>query len=185
MGLVSLGLQNKNCTWKSYDGISGVVQAPTLNMCSFLFSLNKDMGSPQDSDAWALLALKDANNHHNVVGMSPGTQTSSSSPASGSGSLKNNEPPPLPGGNPPPIAKIQGKEFEFLVRQDRVVIGRHSSTRGEVDINMGHSSFISRKHIEIYHEDGNFYLVCNGKNGVFVDGAFQCKGGPPLQLAKT
>ena len=142
------------------------------------------MGSPQDSDAWALLALKDANNHHNVVGMSPGTQTSSSSPASGSGSLKNNEPPPLPGG-PPPIAKIQGKEFEFLVRQDRVVIGRHSSTRGEVDINMGHSSFISRKHIEIYHEDGNFYLVCNGKNGVFVDGAFQCKGGPPLQLAKT
>ena len=38
---------------------------------------------------------------------------------------------------------------------------------------------------EIYHEDGNFYLVCNGKNGVFVDGAFQCKGGPPLQLAKT
>ena len=60
-----------------------------------------------------------------------------------------------------------------------------SSTRGEVDINMGHSSFISRKHIEIYHEDGNFYLVCNGKNGVFVDGAFQSKGGPPLQLAKT
>ena len=39
--------------------------------------------------------------------------------------------------------------------------------------------------LEIYHEDGNFYLVCNGKNGVFVDGAFQCKGGPPLQLAKT
>jgi len=147
------------------------------------------MGSPQDSDAWALLALKDANNmhHRDAVGMSPSRQTSTgSSPASGS-SLKNNDNTPLSdrGSGPPAIAKIQGKEFEYLVRQDRVVIGRHSSTRGEADINMGHSSFISRKHIEIYHEDGNFYLVCNGKNGVFVDGAFQCKGGPPLQLAKT
>ena len=48
------------------------------------------MGSPQDSDAWALLALKDANNHRDrdVAGMSPGNQTSvSSSPASGT-SLK-------------------------------------------------------------------------------------------------
>ena len=72
----------------------------------------------------------------------------SSSPASGS-SLKNNDNTPLSdrGGGPPAIAKIQGKEFEYLVRQDRVVIGRHSSTRGEADINMGHSSFISRKHI--------------------------------------
>ena len=72
----------------------------------------------------------------------------SSSPASGS-SLKNNDNTPLSdrGSGPPAIAKIQGKEFEYLVRQDRVVIGRHSSTRGEADINMGHSSFISRKHI--------------------------------------
>jgi forkhead box protein K len=85
----------------------------------------------------------------------------------------------------PPLAKIQGKEFESLMCKERIFVGRNSSTRGEVDINMGHSSFISRKHIEIYHEDGQFYLLCNGKNGVFVDGAFQCKGGPPLQLAKT
>ena len=36
------------------------------------------MGSPQDSDAWALLALKDANNmhHRDAVGMSPSRQTS-------------------------------------------------------------------------------------------------------------
>ena len=76
------------------------------------------------------------------------TLFTSSSPASGS-SLKNNDNTPLSdrGGGPPAIAKIQGKEFEYLVRQDRVVIGRHSSTRGEADINMGHSSFISRKHI--------------------------------------
>ena len=82
-------------------------------------------------------------------------------------------------------AKVSSKDFDFWMKNDRVVIGRHSSTRGEVDINMGHSSFISRKHIEIFHEDGNFFLICNGKNGVFVDGAFQCTGGAPLQLAKS
>lgn len=85
-----------------------------------------------------------------------------------------------------PIAKLQGKEFEYLVRQNRLIIGRNSSTKGEVDVNMGHSTFISRKHIEIYYEeDGNFYLICNGKNGVFVDGIFQRKGALPLLLAKT
>ena len=139
------------------------------------------MGSPQDqSDAWALLALKDnaAANHHNNSGLASPTPSSTAT-ASPSIKTENGK------DQRPPLAKIQGKEFEFLVRQDRILIGRNSSTRGEVDINMGHSSFISRKHIEVYHEDGNFYLVCNGKNGVFVDGAFQCKGGPPLQLAKT
>jgi forkhead box protein K len=84
-----------------------------------------------------------------------------------------------------PIAKVQGKEFEYLVRQQRLIIGRNSSTKGEVDVNMGHSSFISRKHVEIFYDDGHFFLTCNGKNGVFVDGAFQRKGAAPLQLAKN
>ena len=69
----------------------------------------------------------------------------------------------------------------------RLVIGRNSSTNGDVDVNMGHSTFISRKHVEICYEDegNNFFLVCNGKNGLFVDGIFQRKGGPPLRLGKT
>ena len=145
-------------------------------------------GSPQDRDAWALLALKDANHHASAaaVGGLASPTPSSSSPSASVSSIKNeNNSSNQHGSSSQPIAKIQGKEFEFLVRQDRILIGRNSSTKGEVDINMGHSSFISRKHIEIYHEEGNFYLLCNGKNGVFVDGAFQCKGGPPLQLAKT
>ena len=83
------------------------------------------------------------------------------------------------------IAKVKGRDFEYLVRQNRLVIGRNSTTRGDVDVNMGHSTFISRKHIEIFYEENNFFLTCNGKNGVFVDGAFQRKGAPPLQLAKT
>ena len=81
------------------------------------------------------------------------------------------------------IARIEGREFEYLVRQKRLVIGRNSS-RGQVDVNMGHSSFISRRHLEVYFEHPHFYMVCNGKNGVFVDGQFQRKGASPLQLPK-
>ncbi|XP_046444268.1 forkhead box protein K2-like [Daphnia pulex] len=81
------------------------------------------------------------------------------------------------------IARIEGREFEFLVRQKRLVIGRNSS-RGQVDVNMGHSSFISRRHLEVYFEHPFFYMICNGKNGVFVDGVFQRKGAAPLQLPK-
>lgn len=81
------------------------------------------------------------------------------------------------------IARIEGREFEFLVRQKRLVIGRNSS-RGQVDVNMGHSSFISRRHLEVFFDHPYFYMICNGKNGVFVDGVFQRKGAAPLQLPK-
>ena len=113
----------------------------------------------QDS-AWALLSLKEANSE-----ISTPSSTAS--------------------GQRPALAKIWGKEFECLMRQDRILIGRNSSTRGEVDINLGHSTFVSRKHMEIYHEDGNFYLICYGKNGVFVGGACQSKGAAPMQLPRT
>ncbi len=131
--------------------------------------------APQDSDAWALLALKESGGdggggRSQLATMGTTTTTRPSQPQ-----------------HRHPIAKLQGKEFEYLVRQNRLVIGRNSSTRGEVDVNMGHSTFISRKHIEIFYEeeDNSFYLTCNGKNGIFVDGAFQRKGASPLQLAKT
>ncbi|XP_014215566.1 forkhead box protein K2 isoform X2 [Copidosoma floridanum] len=103
----------------------------------------------QESDAWALLALKSA-------------------PASPSKIQWNPEPNA-------PIARLEGREFEYLVRKGKVTIGRNSS-RGEVDVNMGHSSFISRRHMEIVYDHPNFLMTCNGKNGVFVDGAFQRKG---------
>ena len=83
-----------------------------------------------------------------------------------------------------PIARLEGRDFEHFVRKNHTVIGRNSS-RGDVDVNMGHSSFISRDHLEIFHEHEHFYLKCNGKNGVFVDGIFVRKSGvgnPPLQL---
>ncbi|XP_076007802.1 forkhead box protein K2-like [Genypterus blacodes] len=88
-----------------------------------------------------------------------------------------------------PVARLEGREFEYLMKKRSVTIGRNSS-QGSVDVSMGHSSFISRRHIEIFtavEEDagtGEFYLRCLGKNGVFVDGVFQRRGAPPLQLPR-
>lgn len=113
----------------------------------------------QESDAWALLALKSA-------------------PASPSRVQWNLE------SQGAPIARLEGREFEYMVRQRRIVIGRNSS-KGEVDVNMGHSSFISRKHLEIHYDHPHFFMTCNGKNGVFVDGVFQRKGAAAFQLSRT
>lgn len=112
-----------------------------------------------DQHAWALLALqKSAPASPSVVPWSPEQKGSA-------------------------IARLEGKEFEYMIRQSRVVIGRNSS-KGDVDVNMGHNSFISRKHIEIFFDTPNFFMQCNGKNGVFVDGVFQRKGANPLLLPR-
>ncbi|XP_023938974.1 forkhead box protein K1 isoform X2 [Bicyclus anynana] len=81
------------------------------------------------------------------------------------------------------IARLDGRDFEYLIRQKRVVIGRNSS-RGQVDVNMGHSSFISRRHLDLFYDHPEFYLTCNSKNGVLVDGVFQRKGAAAMQLPK-
>nr|XP_020464574.1 forkhead box protein K2-like isoform X1 [Monopterus albus] len=87
------------------------------------------------------------------------------------------------------VARLEGREFEYLMKKKSVTIGRNSS-QGSVDVSMGHSSFISRRHLEIFTagEDGTgtgeYYLRCLGKNGVFVDGVFQRRGAPPLQLPR-
>ncbi|XP_056442467.1 forkhead box protein K1 [Gadus chalcogrammus] len=82
------------------------------------------------------------------------------------------------------LARLEGRDFEFVMRQRTITIGRNSS-HGSVDINMGHSSFISRRHLQVtYDESSGFLLRCLGKNGVFVDGVFQRRGAPPLQLPR-
>ncbi|XP_062872762.1 forkhead box protein K2-like [Trichomycterus rosablanca] len=95
----------------------------------------------------------------------------------------------------PAVARLEGREFEYMMKKRSVTVGRNSS-QGCVDVSMGHSSFISRTHLEIFtageqHEAGagsgtgtgpEFYLRCLGKNGVFVDGVFLRRGAPPLQL---
>uniref|UniRef100_A0A8C7CNF1 Forkhead box protein K2 n=1 Tax=Oncorhynchus kisutch TaxID=8019 RepID=A0A8C7CNF1_ONCKI len=92
-------------------------------------------------------------------------------------------------GSSGPVARLEGREFEYLIKKRSVTIGRNSS-QGSVDVSMGHSSFISRRHLEIFtvSDDstggGDFYLRCLGKNGVFVDGVFLRRGAPPLQLPR-
>ncbi|MGH0129280.1 UNVERIFIED_CONTAM: hypothetical protein FKN15_038663 [Acipenser sinensis] len=81
------------------------------------------------------------------------------------------------------LARLEGRDFEFVMRQRTVTVGRNSS-HGSVDVNMGHSSFISRRHLQIAFDEPHFYLRCLGKNGVFVDGGFQRRGAPPLQLPR-
>ncbi|KAM6904782.1 forkhead box protein K2 [Xenentodon cancila] len=87
-----------------------------------------------------------------------------------------------------PVARLEGREFEYMMKKRSVTIGRNSS-QGSVDVSMGHSSFISRRHLEIFTTSddgggGDFYLRCLGKNGVFVDGVFLRRGAPPLQLPR-
>lgn len=82
------------------------------------------------------------------------------------------------------IARLQGKGFEYFMTKPRIVIGRDSS-KGNVDINMGHSNFISRNHLEIVHDGKDFLLSCGGKNGVFVDNCFQKIGAPCLKLPRS
>lgn len=112
-----------------------------------------------DNDAWALLSLKSAPSSPSKV---------CSWPRECEG---------------PVLARLEGRDFEYSMRQTKIVIGRHSS-KGDVNINVGHSSFISRKHLELCYEPPNFFMKCSGKNGVFVDGIFQRKGLAPLQLPK-
>ncbi|KAG7234141.1 hypothetical protein INR49_005741 [Caranx melampygus] len=71
-------------------------------------------------------------------------------------------------GSSGPVARLEGREFEYMMKKRSVTIGRNSS-QGSVDVSMGHSSFISRRHLEIFTASddgtgsGDFYLRCLGK----------------------
>ena len=79
------------------------------------------------------------------------------------------------------FARLEGRDFEFLMTKRRIVIGRKSKL-GSVDLNMGATRFISRKHLEISLDGSKFYLLCRGKNGVFVNNHFQKREAQRLQL---
>lgn len=79
------------------------------------------------------------------------------------------------------LAKLTGADFEYVMRKEKAVIGRNSS-HGQVDVNIGSSSYVSRKHLQILRDSNRYFLKCLGKNGVFVDGQFQRLGADPLLL---
>ncbi|XP_063682331.1 forkhead box protein K1-like isoform X2 [Bolinopsis microptera] len=82
------------------------------------------------------------------------------------------------------FAKLEGKEFEYLVRKRSITIGRNSSA-GDVDVSMGKSSFISRHHLTLRRDGREFFLKCHSKNGIFVDDLFQSKESESVKLPKS
>lgn len=114
-----------------------------------------------DSDsAWALLALRSA-----PVSPSKINWQGSSSPSK-------------------PIARLDGRGFEYMIRQNKIVVGR-STSKEPIDVNMGHSAFISRHHLEINFQSPHFYLTCVSKNGIFVDGMFTRRESSPICLPRS
>lgn len=141
--------------------------------CVF-FNKMADLGD--DTGARALLALKSAPCSPVAVSVPPVYTLSSSTSHGVASSMSLSAPAQA-------LARLEGRDFEFAMRQRTVTVGRNSS-HGSVDVNMGHSSFISRRHLQIAFEEPYFYLRCLGKNGVFVDGVFQRRGAPPLLLPR-
>jgi len=134
-----------------------------------------DVRNVSDSDAWALLALREA---------SVGKQTTENMNVWASGDSCRGK-KPLEG---TPLAVLEGHDFEYAIRKSRVTVGR-SSNKNDVDVKIGHSTFVSRVHLEICADnpdisDGppKFFIRCHGKNGIFVDGAFRRKGDEAMQL---
>ncbi|CAL8100155.1 unnamed protein product [Calicophoron daubneyi] len=72
----------------------------------------------------------------------------------------------------PPFAKLLlADDVNYDMTKEHVVVGR--GTPGiPVDIDVGNSSFVSRRHLELIWKSGTLNLKCNGKNGIFVDRIF-------------
>lgn len=74
----------------------------------------------------------------------------------------------------------------FEVKSERFSVGRGQNS----NMPIASSNLVSRKHIEFLRdrEKGKFNLICNGKNGIFVDGIFHkttLSDGDPIQLKES
>lgn len=81
----------------------------------------------------------------------------------------------------PVVAKIGHNDQIYLVRRDVTYIGRGPI----VDLDLGHSKRVSRRHIDLFYEHPNFYLRCNSRNGLYVDDLYLIQNAPILKLPKT
>ncbi|CAH8869053.1 unnamed protein product [Trichobilharzia szidati] len=66
--------------------------------------------------------------------------------------------------------RIKGATYEMV--KHHITIGR-SSANYPVDIDIGPSSYVSRRHLEIYWKTNSLKLKCKGKNGIFIDQVFR------------
>lgn len=84
------------------------------------------------------------------------------------------------------FAKLQGEDFEYVVQQYSVVLGRNSK-KATVDFDLaerGGCMNISRQHARLFFDfqKGAFQLEVLGKNGVHVRGELRLPGGDPVGL---
>lgn len=82
--------------------------------------------------------------------------------------------------------RLRYRDEQLFISTHKTDIGRNSST-SSVHFSVGKNSFVSRKHLQLIHnnEKNAFFLMCLSKNGVFVDDVFQRKSAEPLKLPKT
>ncbi|KAJ2478214.1 hypothetical protein IWW56_003856 [Coemansia sp. RSA 2131] len=75
-------------------------------------------------------------------------------------------------------AKLEGPDFCYYVRTLEVTLGRHPSGGDSVDIDLGDSKAVSRRHAKIHYNfmSQRFELQVFGKNGCLVDDEYQAKG---------
>lgn len=77
-------------------------------------------------------------------------------------------------------ARLDFQSFTFYVQTLHVIIGRRSENdfSHKVDVNLGPSKSISRRHAQIFYNfgTGRFELSIIGKNGAFVDDIFVERG---------
>eukprot|EP01135_Chromosphaera_perkinsii_P006473 Nk52_evm3s514 gene=Nk52_evmTU3s514 len=81
-------------------------------------------------------------------------------------------------------AKIAGKNFVYYVQRLSVTLGRKTSGHDDVDVDLGTSKLISRKHARIDYNFCNrhFEFSCIGKNGAMVNGKPIEHSGTPVKL---
>lgn len=77
------------------------------------------------------------------------------------------------------LTLLDNEVYEMI--KPRIIIGRGTAI-APVDVDVGSSSFVSRRHLELMWEGNALKLKCNGKNGIFVDKSFRPYGNNPLIL---
>eukprot|EP01137_Pigoraptor_chileana_P002260 Opistho-2@40847 len=82
-------------------------------------------------------------------------------------------------------AKLQGEDFVYYVQTLGITIGRKTQKTDDVDVDLGNSKQLSRRHarIEYNFTTRHFELKCLGKNGVVVDGVTVTPSAPPIPLS--
>ena len=85
----------------------------------------------------------------------------------------------------PKFARLDGPDGSvYSVTKTKLVIGR-DSTHSATDLVVQENNYVSRGHLVLQRgQDATWTLMCNGKNGVFVDSQLIKKGARPTPIPK-